>query len=250
MLSVKFRASFHILLSTALAVNAFQLVSGKLPRKASTLVYSTSADPSFVTQRPLILLDVDGVIVQSLNYGHYKAEQDKVLREEKRITEVPYKDLDGKYLSSPTVVSNINKWSSMAELIWLTSWEESARTELAPLLQIVDFPFSPLATFTEYGRLKKPQTALAHVLESHPSRLIIWVDDELGYFKNNRKDYDVDDPAFDALFNRPNTVFVSPFNGLCPEHVDLINDVLANPEVVQGKCIDKFYPGEQYFLRG
>ena len=214
--------------------NSITRVSRGMTTNADTL------SPS--NQRPLILLDVDGVILHS--HGDIKTKEDDLkLRERKRIDESPFDDLTSSgYLYSPTVIQNINQWSTVAEMVWLTSWQESARTSLAPKLGLVDFPFSTLAILNNNYYLKKPETVMAHIAESHPDRLIIWVDDDVGYFKENAIEHHP--TQVNTIFTRPNTLLVSPFHGLCPKHVDKINEILAHPELAREKPIEVFYPGE------
>ena len=148
------------------------------------------------------------------------------------------------------MLKSINHWSTLAEMIWLTTWKETAQTYLAPKLGLVDFPYSPLAVvhpspFNDEGRPYKYATFRKHCEASHPDRLIIWIDDEVAYFKIEEEAKGVEG----TMFSRPNTMLVSPFNGLCPHHVEAVNQALAAPESINGKCIELFYPGEQYFVR-
>ena len=232
---------------------------GKMTNQVSRHMVTNIVTPLPANQRPLILLDVDGVIVHSYSMVQNK-KQDKAIRKEYKNAEIPFDDLtdiEG-YLHSPTVVQSINKWSTVAEMIWLTSWKEKARKKLAPMLGIVDFPFSPLAVIDKYDRPDKSATVVSHIAECHPDRLIIWVDDEIGFFKEgaiknqDKGNMESNQSAIEVskLYSRPNTMLVSPFNGLCPKHVDGINEILAKPELAREKPIEMFYPGEQYFLRG
>jgi hypothetical protein len=209
-------------------------------------------------KKPLILLDVDGVI--NYYYAFFnKTDNDYSNRKKYNIKNETLHDdiIYDKYLYySPTIVKTINEWSDKAEILWLTSWKESARTRLAPNIGLKDFECSILPERIEkYGRLPKCEAAYMNFLKNDEDRIIIWIDDELGHFKqcfNDGKTYEYINKDIDGkkIFYRNNTIYVSPFNGLCKEHIESINDILNNPELYIDKCIDIFYPGKQIFLRG
>lgn len=89
----------------AMSFNQF----GRLnPRKVLSLRSTTMS--TFVNQKPLILLDVDGVILHSYGLCRTK-DHDVALRKEYGISEVPYDALAdaSDYLLSPTILKSIHE---------------------------------------------------------------------------------------------------------------------------------------------
>lgn len=47
----------------------------------------------------------------------------------------------------------------------------------------------------------------------------------------------------ELIFDRPNTVLLSPRVGLIMEHMDFMENILSNPNVTTGKCVTNFEEG-------
>lgn len=130
---------------------------------------------------PTWFLDVDGVLntwdAPDPRHGMYAVAWVPVRR---RPVRVEY---------SPSVVARINALHSagLVEVVWLTSWNEHARTELAPEIGLLDFDVLPEpsrgstqwstlpgtdATWWKVGRI------LEHIA-ADPARPYIWTDDWL-----------------------------------------------------------------------
>jgi len=167
-------------------------------------------------RKPVILLDVDHVINMVGANSCLNSWSDK-----KSTIVNGYK-----IQYSPTVVEKINKWNTVAEVRWLTTWNERAQSMLAPELKLDHFG---LARDPALG-LGKQQAAEKTAEEVGPDGLIIWIDDELS---NWVKYY-----AHAEIYHRQNTVLVSPGDGLRPEHIDYIDKILKNPTMPRSltKC--------------
>eukprot|EP01032_Pedospumella_encystans_P024515 gene24515-27725_t len=163
------------------------------------------------TNKPIVLLDVDGVINM---FGHTSCLESWA---DTKTTFV--NDFRIKY--SPAVIEKINRWNTVAEVRWLTTWDSRAQTMLAPELKLDKFD---LARDPELG-LSKTQAAQKTAEEVGPDRLIIWIDDELSVWARPNGS------GKSILSWRSNTVLVSPGDGLRPEHIDFIDKILENPEL-------------------
>lgn len=120
------------------------------------------------SRKPIILLDVDGVL-NRFNEPYSSAEE-PCWPDEKMTT---VRGFCIKY--SPTLITKLNTLSRLgqAEVRWLTAWNENAPLKLAPALGIDDFKLARGAD----GPSKGP-AAMAIALAC-PERPIVWLDDEL-----------------------------------------------------------------------
>ena len=177
-------------------------------------VVSNKIDPEPVKQpknKPIVLLDVDGVINM---FGHSSCLESWANTKTTFVNNF-------RINYSPAVIEKINRWNTVAEVRWLTTWDNRAQTMLAPELKLDQFD---LARDPEL-RLSKTQAAQKTAEEVGPDRLIIWIDDELSdWARPNSCEKSI-------LSWRPNTVLVSPGDGLRPEHIDFIDKILENPEL-------------------
>jgi hypothetical protein len=194
---------------------------------------------------PLILLDVDGVINLSGTAWELKTRWPDY----KIVYNIQAGNGGYTICYSQTVVDKINEWSEVADVRWLTTWNEYAIKNLAPALGLKKFP---------QGRApgentKKVNSVLHHANTMGSDRLLIWIDDENKnqYFRTDYQ-YAADEgevliPFDDPLrgpkrrvFERKNTLLVSPRVGLTKEHLAVVDGVLANPKAWQGKYIEEF----------
>lgn len=121
-------------------------------------------------RRPVIFLDVDGVIVTVVDplndYSDPRVEW--TINEE---TGVRY---------NPQIIPWIHELAGLAEIRWLTSWHERARTILAPALGLPEFTVAPFEEH-RYPELDwKHSAVLAHLVDE-PGVMTAWVDDEPDY---------------------------------------------------------------------
>ena len=185
---------------------------------------------------PLILLDIDGVInTDGKHSENYFSDLKKVANIRK-------------FTYSPTVISKINEWSSVAEIRWLTDWNERANTIVAPAVGLELFSLGR----NEARNLTKLE-AFVDNSQKNPDRLIIWIDDELMQFKqsNDRsKDtyYNEYLRYHKNIFTRPNTLLISPAIGLTADFIQVIDHVLQHPDSVSGQCVHHFEEGERLFV--
>ena len=153
-----------------------------------------------------------------------------------------------KIVFSPKVIQKINEWNKIADVRWLTAWNENARKHLAPALKLDDFPVG------RTDEQSKVEAAIKTAKEVGPDGLVIWIDDDLKKWKEKNeagvKDVggrghkeSLDELAM--IYDRPNTVLLSPLCGLTDEHLKFMDDVLQNPELTKGKCVTNLEPGDR-----
>lgn len=176
--------------------------------------------------KPIILLDVDHVInMVGANscLGSWNDTKSTVVNGFK----IQY---------SPTVVDKINEWNKVADVRWLTTWNERAQKMLAPELKLDHFALA------RDPKLKwgKTQTAEKTAEEVGPDGLIIWIDDELSVWSEGR-DMFTRISQIGVFEHRRNSVLVSPGDGLRPEHLAFIDKILENPGLPRRltKCFEE-----------
>jgi hypothetical protein len=164
------------------------------------------------TKKPVILLDVDGVV------HCFKS----IWPDEKKIKvncwNIRY---------SPTVVDKINSWNKVANVKWLTMWNNEARDHLAPALGLDSFENARLVKndMTVLGKVKSAYSTAANLGDDG---IVIWIDDELSDFKQ-KFSYYLDDKTntnYGDIFQRPNTFLVKPDEGMTPEHLAFVDSIL------------------------
>jgi hypothetical protein len=206
-------------------------------------------------KKPIILLDVDGVI----NFAGSK-EKAKVLWPDLIYERDVVNCAGEKYniLYSPAMVQRINAWNQVAEVRWLTTWDDSAKTNLAPALKLDSFENS-----RKSDNDCKITTAVLVGKEQGADGLVIWIDDDLKKWTENNEnqmsDLTLDDRESPDLsprqkeavthsagiFDRPNTVLLSPCIGLTPQHIQLVDDLLRDHELSNGKVVRELEPGDR-----
>lgn len=183
-------------------------------------------------QKPLILLDIDGVVNAAGRKTRYWKDAKTIPSLEALYPDGSSKKFQIMY--SPTVVKAINRWSEIAEIKWLTSWDERADTYFGPALGIKKLGV---------GRPSEDVFKLDAVVDwakANPDRAIIWIDDQLSNFKCEHEM----NPVYDEfIFKRKNTVLVSPVNGLIREHIEFVDRILADRRETKDKKIIKFNEG-------
>jgi hypothetical protein len=114
------------------------------------------------SRKPIILLDVDGVL-NNCDSIEYPDEQRTIV--------------NGFHIRySPTIVSAFNNFArgGLAEVRWLTAWGLRARKLLSPALGIDDF-----LTARDDGWEPTKGIVAKTIADASPDRPIVWVDDEL-----------------------------------------------------------------------
>lgn len=100
----------------------------------STVAVSSCSPPS--SQKPIILLDVDGVI--NFTLYDYLDDVQKSIWTDVISTKIPHPEahptstLRYPVTYSPTVVNKINEWSTKSDIVWLTSWKRDASIMYRP----------------------------------------------------------------------------------------------------------------------
>lgn len=135
--------------------------------------------------RPVLLLDVDGVL-NAISRVPDTSVWPKELWRGHRVT-----DLDGNtwpILAAQPVLDYLSAVheQGLAEIRWHTTWRSSAKLRLAPVLGLPDWPVaeSPTSLPTQRdaaGRWWK--TATAHHVVHQEGRRLIWIDDDIAFEK-------------------------------------------------------------------
>jgi hypothetical protein len=163
---------------------------------------------------PLLLLDVDGVI-NHWSYAPYRKLLKATEWSDSRSMNVAGYTIN----YSPTVVNTINRFhrEALAEVRWLTAWDDRAQTSLAPSLGFEHFELA------RGPRVSKGDAAKAwHDL--HPTRSIVWIDDELEDYSREHAD---------LWRNRPSTLFISPPCELIPKQLETVEEFLVQFKLVR-----------------
>lgn len=183
-------------------------------------------------QQPLILLDIDGVINAVGRKARYWKDSKTIEKLEAIYPDGEKKEF--KVFYSPTVVRAINAWAEVAEVRWLSSWDDRANTFFGPAVGLHRF---------ELAR-SDPQTfkldCFNQWANENPDRVIIWIDDNISNFKCDNEH----NPLYgDSIFKRKNTILISPVRGLISEHIKLVDKLLKDKKETNGKRIHKFSEG-------
>lgn len=186
--------------------------------------------PQKFAKKPVILLDVDGVInCNVMGCGHTRHWRDTVEEVHAGPCNVSF---------SPTVVAAINRWSKTAEIRWLTAWNSRAITHLAPALGLNAFRLAEgRESDTSKCKLEKIESAIATAKEVGADGLVVWIDDDLRHWKKGWMKHKL----HPVMFSRPNTVLLSPTPaGLFKDDLEFMDKILEHPELSAGKVIEKF----------
>lgn len=169
---------------------------------------------------PVFFLDIDGVI------NSYPAPKKHMLEKYGKYELAIYEDYMLWY--SPRVVEFINTISDsgFAEVMWLTTWRELARSEFAPRVGLDDFPAitddsgSPHPWNVDWWKYRRVCDFLG---DNEDNRRVVWVDDDL-----SRKTKDVFRYRYDNSGDL--SLLLSPLSnpGLIPETLDKILEFLKN----------------------
>ena len=149
-----------------------------------------------VPLRPLVLLDVDGVLNAVAAWGRSGAWSDW------HTGSACAEGREFPITWSPSVVAAVRSWQELAEVQWLTTWGHDANTSLRHLLDLPELPVA--GTYDDVdGEAGDPDAAgLAHasvapaapdrltgrwwkfdvvrrIVRAEPSRRIVWLDDDL-----------------------------------------------------------------------
>lgn len=180
------------------------------------------------TKKPVILLDVDGV-VNILGSGKIWGDmQTKKVASDGEIIDVCY---------SPSMVDSINKWHARADIKWLTNWDDEAKLSLSPALGLYQFKMARTSDHHE----SKIETANRIAKEIGDKTLMIWIDSEIESFCNM--------PGMNKMYTRPNTLLISPDWGLSPEEVNLVDECVNGLETWKERVIREF-GDEIHFVDG
>jgi hypothetical protein len=169
-----------------------------------------------LTKKPVILLDVDGV-VNSESY-------ERIWPDQKMVQLMGYKYI----YYSPTIVDKINSWNKVANVKWLSYLNNDARDEIAPLIGLDRFEN---ARFDKGDKSVPGQIRSAFSMATNlgDDGIVIWLDYRVRALKTHYSNY-VDKSTntnYGAIFQRPNTFLVKPlYAGMTTEHVAFVDSIL------------------------
>ncbi|MEU9889924.1 HAD domain-containing protein [Sphaerisporangium sp. NPDC051017] len=154
-----------------------------------------------MTKRPLVLLDVDGVLNPARRHSLFLRRHECVL--------------DGR---SYRILLNARHGAKLArlagdtgaELAWATTWEQHANAEIAPRLGLPPLPV--IAVNSDPGSRAGEHFKTRHVAEYVAGRPFVWFDDSLGVADWH---YLKDHPGVDEFL----LVDVDPGTGLTDAHL-------------------------------
>lgn len=212
-------------------------------------------------QRPIILLDVDGVI----NCGEkFKTEEERL--ECKLEWRVPNDAItrwpDMKWLPvnvprhwpscyggdsnehtlfvnySPTVIERVNRWAAKADIIWMTMWGDDAPQRLAPVLGLETFGTPP-----HFKRQYMNGCSDLFDTLCPKGRRVIYIDDQLGEWGRGGRSAIGDDTA-SWMPARPDTLLIHPALdfGLSETHLDLVDRALEDWDSVMAPFDPLLFP--------
>ena len=176
-------------------------------RLFSKSIFETEINPELSTL-PLILLDVDHVV----NNPYF----DKKHWDDTRMVRVKGWNIG----YSPDMVEKFNSFSrtKLAEIRWLTTWDESARTMLAPALGFDEF----LLARDPEKDIGKAEAA-EKLAQDYPDRPIVWLDDEVGFYTKLTREFWIQRTA-KTLLLQPDQM-----TGLTPKQLDIVETFLKFP---------------------
>lgn len=200
----------------------------------------TKCDPSDDSHRPVILLDVDGVI----NAFHPEWKRPHTLSNDcpmvmVRDDQAKWADLKADHIQSmrhtilvrwsPHVVQAVNKWSERADIIWVTSWRTAAAKNLAPAVGLKPFAVAPL----DKHKYACHEEEFERLVRGRP---VCWIDDEFNMYSSYETDFMwrfVKD-WWGARRADPRCMLVGPTGpyGLSAEHLDAVDKFI---ELHQGR---------------
>jgi len=180
------------------------------------------------TKKPVILLDVDGVITIVGTGKIWGDIQTKKVATNGEFNDVRY---------SPSMIDSINKWNVRADIKWLTNWNEEAKLSLSPALGLYQFKMARTSDHYE----SKIETANRIAKEVGDKTLMIWIDSEIESL--------ADTPGMKKMYARPNTLLISPEWGLSRDEVNLVDECLEGLETWKERVIREF-GNEIHFVDG
>jgi hypothetical protein len=200
-----------VLAGHLLTRRAFGSLSGDSPTARLEPCAVTKPAPIMSHAKPLLLLDVDGVLCP---IGPGPGDPMCTLVAD-----------DWPITFSQQLPSRLSRLSERFTLVWATSWEQAANRALAPVLGLLELPFVSFGgTSARRGRTWKLRAVRRFVND----RPVAWVDDELG----------LDAHQWAERRAEPTLLIdVNPSWGFADAHVELLiqfADRLLDPDAHRG----------------
>uniref|UniRef100_A0A0G4FZP7 Uncharacterized protein n=1 Tax=Chromera velia CCMP2878 TaxID=1169474 RepID=A0A0G4FZP7_9ALVE len=180
--------------------------------------------------KPVLLLDMDGVINTNWRCTDMPTDEDKVRNLWPDMTFRDVQNYAGPNASlaaikySPSVIRKINRWvrDDLCNVMWLTGWGMSAKAFLAPQLDppLEDFHLAP------FGKSQ------VHLFAWAAETPLLWLEDYIGEHKAARE----------WMNKRPKSLIISPIGsrGLTPSQVDRIEAFLRDPQQAGGEVMGSY----------
>jgi hypothetical protein len=181
-----------------------------------------------VTDKPLWLLDVDGVINVGLLHRTGKSNKPPKSAgwgDDWTITEAEHRGVVWPMIAANPVLDFIRRahTDGLAEIRWLTTWEDG--DGVRDIERVFDLPEFPIAGRAKDYRLdwwwKLPIAQRVH--GENPDRPIVWTDDDIRHSRLAKEWLS----AWDTI----HPIAPNPGMGLVPAHLDRITAVLDGARV-------------------
>ena len=129
---------------------------------------------------------------------------------------------------SKEMISCVNAWNKVAEVKWLTTWNDEAQTQVAPVMGLDHFECARTFKLQEdLDEEEKAKMAVRVAKDVGDDTLIIWIDDDMRWFLKRSEE--------SPIFKRPNTLLLGPAGLLTKADIELVNACLADPLMWRGK---------------
>lgn len=184
-----------------------------------------AASTTSSARKPIILLDVDGVINMFENHAGRTGEWTDVSKGLAYNTE---RGCNYEVKFSKEMISCVNAWNKVAEVKWLTTWNDEAQTQVAPVMGLDHFECARTFKLQEdLDEEEKAKMAVRVAKDVGDDTLIIWIDDDMRWFLKRSEE--------SPIFKRPNTLLLGPAGLLTKADIELVNACLADPLMWRGK---------------
>lgn len=116
--------------------------------------------------RPVVFVDIDGVLAPM------------AMRDGLEVAQVG--GWQGTVVYDPAVIAYLRRWhqDGLAEVRWLTSWDDDANTCFAPAVGLPEFFVHPEPVRADPGRGWWKEAVVSHHIRETPRR-VVWLEDEV-----------------------------------------------------------------------
>jgi hypothetical protein len=165
------------------------------------------------TKIPVLLLDIDGVV--NIVGAQMNIPLKWKVVKSATLNQYPFS-------WAPAVVEKLNHWADtkQAEIRWLTTWDNNARTIVGPALGLREF-YLARDPALQLSKL----IAATRIAKNEPDRPIVWIDDDMSRIFGNPNDIDI----IKYWVARKNTLLVEtdPLQGLVDSDLKMVEEFLG-----------------------